>query len=209
MRIAIVGVDRLGTALALAWSNTGHQVSLADAADPRRAEGLADQIGPSARASGVDEAARDAEVIVLTVGVEARELLPRAPTTAGKIVIDAVNPASEGDASIDHGRRFSSAIVAEWFPDAAVVKAFNTIDAEVLRDEARPHTPRDRRFAIFLAGDNSRANARVSTLIEEIGFTPIETGSLQHGGALQRLGSPIFGRLLLPAEARRLLELAR
>lgn len=209
MRIAIVGADGVGTALAVAWSNTGHQVSVADPADPRRAEALADRIGPSARAGGVDEVARDAEVIVLAVPFGARELLPRAATTAGKIVVDAMNPESEEDASADIGSLSSSTVVAEWFPDAAVVKAFNTIDAGVLRDDARPHTPRDRRFAIFVAGDNSRANARVSTLIEEIGFTPVETGSLQHGGSLQRPGTAIFGRVLLPAEARRILQLAR
>jgi hypothetical protein len=60
-----------------------------------------------------------------------------------------------------------------------------------------------------VAGDNGRANARVSILIEEIGFTPIATGSLEQGGRLQEPRSKIFGRQMLPAQARREVSLMR
>src|SRR5215217_1193431 len=209
MRIAIIGTEGVGDVLAAAWTNSGHQIVVGDARDRTRADALAERIGDSVRAAaGVDEAARSAEVIVLAGAFQSLELLPSPSTTAGKVLVDAMNqvPDSEPRGTDD---RPSSVIVAERFTDAAVVKAFNTIDPDELRDSARPGIPRDRRFAIFLAGDNARANARVATLIEEIGYTPVDTGSLRHGGALQRPGSAIFGRMLLPAEARRVLALSR
>ena len=58
---------------------------------------------------------------------------------------------------------------------------------------------------IFLAGDDARAKDRVAQLIREIGFAPVDTGSLAIGGRLQEPGSKIFDRPLLPAEARNVL----
>ena len=133
--------------------------------------------------------------------------MPPASTVAGKIVVDAMNALTEAGEEMDLGARASSAIVAESLPDARIVKALNTLEGETLLAESRRSTPREKRFAILLAGDDSRAKERVSTLIEEIGFTPIDAGSLALGGRNLEPRSQVFGRPLLPAEARRLLQL--
>ena len=39
-------------------------------------------------------------------------------------------------------------------------------------------------------------------LIEEIGFAPVDTGSLADGGRRQQPGSSIYTELLTPSEAR-------
>ena len=44
----------------------------------------------------------------------------------------------------------------------------------------------------FVAGDDSNAKATVSKLIEDIGFAPVDTGSLREGGSKQQPGSPIY-----------------
>jgi predicted dinucleotide-binding enzyme len=93
-------------------------------------------------------------------------------------------------------------VVAEWLPGAAVVKAFNTLDGATLLAESRPSIAKDHRFALFVAGNNARANARVSSLIEEIGFAQSRR-SLERGGRLQEPGTRIFGTPMLPSEARR------
>ena len=52
--------------------------------------------------------------------------------------------------------------------------------------------PKEERFAIFVAGDDSNAKATVSKLIEDIGFAPVDTDSLREGGSKQQPGSPIY-----------------
>jgi predicted dinucleotide-binding enzyme len=42
----------------------------------------------------------------------------------------------------------------------------------------------------------------VSDLIEEIGFAPVDTGSLAEGGHRQQPESPIYNELITPSEAR-------
>ena len=122
----------------------------------------------------------------------------------GNVVIDAMNAGPE-----DHAGASSSEVVAERFPHARVVKALNTLPPELLRVEGRRSAPENQRLAVVLSGDDARAKARVSTLIEEIGFTPVDAGTLAHGGELQQPGSEIFGKPMLPAEARVTLSLSR
>jgi 8-hydroxy-5-deazaflavin:NADPH oxidoreductase len=208
MRIGIVGVGEQGAALAELLARAGHQLAVADPRDDVAAKALAERLGPSVLVTTVEEAARFGDGVVLAVPFD-RELLPPVSAVAGKVVIDATNAVTESGEPMDLGARGSSLVLAEWLPDSVVVKAFNTLDARTLLAEARPSVPRDQRFAVFVAGDNTRANARVSTLIEEIGFTPIGTGSLERGGRLQEPGSKIFGRQMLPAEARREVSLMR
>ena len=61
---------------------------------------------------------------------------------------------------------------------------------------------------IFLAGDDPDSKATVAGLIQELGFAPVDTGSLHDGSRKQRPGSPIYNRPMRPAEAKELLPTA-
>ena len=45
---------------------------------------------------------------------------------------------------------------------------------------------RDDRFVLFVAGNGEEAKSDVSDLIEEIGFAPVDTGSLRGDAASSR-----------------------
>jgi predicted dinucleotide-binding enzyme len=45
----------------------------------------------------------------------------------------------------------------------------------------------------------------VSQLIEQIGFAPVDTGSLAVGGKHQQPGSAVYNRPMRPAQAREVL----
>lgn len=206
MRIGIVGADDLGATLTELWTNAGHQVAVGHV-EAASATALAERLGPSVQATTVEEAARFGDVVVLTGAYERSELRPPSSAVAGKIVVDAMNAVTASGQPSDLGGRRSSEVLAGSLPGAAMIKALNTITAERLRAESRPSVPREQRFAMILAGDDARAKERVSTLIEELGFTPVDAGSLSLGGRLLEPGSELFGRVLLPADARRTLQL--
>jgi len=207
MRIGIIGSGRIGGALAELWARAGHEIAIANSRGPESLKELVERLGPSAKAMSVEEAARSGEVVLLAAPFRRPEALPPPVTVAGKVVIDAMNPFSETGEITDLGGKTSSAITAERLPGARLVKAFNTMHFETLRTEGRPSIPKEQRLVIFLAGDDGRAKATVSRLIEEIGFTPVDTGSLARGGRLQEPGSRIVNKPMLPAEARRTLKM--
>jgi 8-hydroxy-5-deazaflavin:NADPH oxidoreductase len=77
---------------------------------------------------------------------------------------------------------------------------------ETLRTEGRG--PGEDRLALFVAGDDAEAKAVVSRLIEEIGFAPLDTGSLEDGRK-QEPGSPIYNQPMTEREAREALAALR
>jgi predicted dinucleotide-binding enzyme len=58
------------------------------------------------------------------------------------------------------------------------------------------------RHAIFVAGDDADAKRSVTRLIEEIGFAPVDTGSLRDGGRKQQPGSTIYNKPMTCQEAK-------
>jgi hypothetical protein len=53
----------------------------------------------------------------------------------------------------------------------------------------------------FLAGDEASAKETVSSLIDELGFGPYDTGSVLRDGILQKLGNRIYNKPLTRNEA--------
>ena len=86
--------------------------------------------------------------------------------------------------------RTSSEIVADLVAGARVVKAANTLSAEVLASD--PHQA-DGQRVIFISGDNDDAKAGVLALFKDAGFAVIDLGNLATGGAMQQIHHPLAG----------------
>jgi 8-hydroxy-5-deazaflavin:NADPH oxidoreductase len=172
MKVAIIGAGNVGKALATSITRAGHDVTLS-ASTPESARKAADAVGAQAAPSNVD-ATRDAELIILAVPfVGAGEEVAHdiRESVAGKTVIDVTNP-MKPDFS---GSAVEGSSAAEEFqkqlPEASVVKAFNTIFAS---HQANPSRDIDG----FVAGDDEKAKQRVISLVESIGFSPVDVGPL-------------------------------
>jgi predicted dinucleotide-binding enzyme len=206
VKIGIIGAGHIGGTAARRFAGAGHEVALSNSRGPGSLATLVTSIGRNVRAETPEGAARFGEVILLAIPWRKMDELPSADLFAGKIVIDAMNPYSAVGRVMDLGDRTSSEEVAKRMPKAHLVKAFNTIYWKGLDTGSRPSAPLDDRLAIFLAGDDPQAKAVVSKLIEEIGFAPIDTGSLREGGRRQEPGSPTYGRPMTAREARNILR---
>jgi predicted dinucleotide-binding enzyme len=200
MNIGIIGAGHIGATLGRHFAKAGHKVGLSNSCGPATLTALVKSIGPNACAMTVAEAAKFGEIVLLAVPWRTPEALPAPALVAGKVVIDAMNPYSADGEVIDLGNRTSSEEVARRLPGARLVKAFNTMYYHTLATEARPPGPQ--RLVLFVAGDDAEAKAAVSRLIEQIGFTPLDTGSLAEGGRRQQPGSPIYNRPMSEREAR-------
>ncbi len=208
MRIGIIGAGDIGTTLARHLAKAGHSVALSNSRGPASLATLVKSLGPNTRALTADDAARFGEIVILAVPWRKPEALPSPDAVSGKVVVDAMNPYSTQGEVIELGEETSSEIVARRLPGARLIKAFNTMYYRTLLTEARP--PGSERLALFLAGDDAQAKALVARLVDEIGFTPVDTGSLREGGCKQQPGSPIYNRPLTLTQAKDALrEMAR
>ena len=192
MSYAIVGFGAVGQALARAFARKNIKVAVASRRPP---EAL---VAPQARAIGptvVAKSLRDAleaDTIILAVPFgEHREVAKALPSWEGKTVIDATNafgvPLEELDGLP------SSAVVAEAFTGAKLVKGFNHLIAATLA--ADPIVEGGHRV-VFLSSDDEDATAPVAALAKQLGFAPVKLGKLNEGGWLVHTRGRTWGQLI-------------
>ncbi|MEV3870664.1 NAD(P)-binding domain-containing protein [Streptomyces sp. NPDC049906] len=194
MRIGIIGTGNIGGNLTRRLTAAGHTVSIANSRGPHTLEELAEETG--AVPTTVSEAARGAEVVVVTVPLKAVPELPAdlfAQTAAGAVVIETHNyyPRERDGliAEIEDGLPESRWV--ERHLGRSVVKAFNGTYAEDITARARPAGHPDR-MAVPVAGDDEAAKRVVRDLIDEIGFDTVDAGGLDESWR-QQPDTPVYG----------------
>lgn len=102
----------------------------------------------------------------------------------GKTIVDISNPVTPDYSALALGFSTSAAEeIQKAVPTAKVVKAFNTIYAQVL-GAASVST----RAQVFYASDDAGAKAAVRGLIESMGFEAVDAGPLGSARVLEPLG---------------------
>jgi 8-hydroxy-5-deazaflavin:NADPH oxidoreductase len=200
-KIAIIGAGMIGGTTAKLFVGAGHDVAVSNSRGPASLTALVGSLGARAHAMTVADAARWGDIVLLAVPWRSPEALPPADSVAGKIVIDAINPYGSDGSVTDMGATTSSEETRRRLPGARIVKAFNTIYYKHLESRGRTDLPLDDRHAIFVAGDDEGAKREVMTLIEEIGFAPVDTGSLVEGGRRQQPNTPLYNQVITRREA--------
>ncbi len=207
MKIGIIGSGNIGAAAARLFARAGHEVAISNSRGGAGLDELVAELGDGARATGIEEAARFGEVVLVAVPFGKYESLP-VEAFEGKIVIDANNyyPQRDGQfAQLDGGETTSSELLASHLRGARLVKGFNTIWSEHLKQQGDTSLPPEERRAIFIAGDDEEAKRTVARLVEEIGFAAVDTGPLGEGGRRQQVGAPVYNKELNGREAERVL----
>ncbi|MET4920764.1 NAD(P)-binding domain-containing protein [Streptomyces sp. PSRA5] len=192
MRIGIIGAGHIGSTLARHFAGIGHDVALANSRGPETLAELVDGIDGPVRAVDAEEAARFGQVVVVSIPYGRVGELPTAELR-DKVVIDTCNyyPARDGhEPDLDDDATTSSEKVRAA-TDSNLVKAFNAIGWQILRDRGRPKGD-PARLAIPISGDDEEAVAVVAGLIRDIGFDPVNAGHLGGGGRKHQPGTDTY-----------------
>ena len=187
--VGIIGAGRLGEAMARTALRAGRGVVIANSRGPESLASVVSQLGDGVSAGTVEQASAVGIVVIAVPWDRVREAV-QGIDWDGQTVIDATNDWAADDLN----GRTSSEIVADLVPGARVVKAANTLGADVLGSD--PHVAGGRRV-IFISGDDDDAKAEVVALFEEAGFAPIDLGDLATGGAMQQIQHPLSGLNLI------------
>jgi 8-hydroxy-5-deazaflavin:NADPH oxidoreductase len=124
-------------------------------------------------------------VIAATPFPNQAEALRASGTLEGKPVVEISNPLKPDMSGLAVGLTTSAAEeIAKAVRGAKVVKAFNTVFAQVLGDRA----PSAAKVQVFYAGDDDSAKRSVRSLIESMGFEPLDAGPLSNARYLEPVG---------------------
>ena len=192
MKIGIIGAGHIGGTLTRRLTALGHDVSVANSRGPETLTALTSETG--AKATTVHEAARDKDVVIVTIPEKSVRDLPKDLFANGDrtVVVDTGNyyPQRDGRiAAIEEGMA-ESAWVAEQLGHP-VVKAFNTIYADHLLKRGRS-ADQTGRIALPVAGDDQSSKGVVMLLVDELGFDPVDAGTLAESWK-QQPGTPVYG----------------
>ncbi|RPI18164.1 MAG: NADPH-dependent F420 reductase [Ignavibacteriae bacterium] len=184
MNIGIIGTGNMGGNLAKLWARKNHKI-MVTSKDLKQSGEIAVQAGENVSVGSLKDVADFGEVIVFAFPYEAiDEVISKTGSFSGKIIIDIINPLTEDILGLKIGFNTSAAEeIAKKIPGAHVVKAINTIASPVLERgniEIDANTP-----TVFYCGDNEDAKSKVSKLISDIGFEPMESGPLTNARYLE------------------------
>jgi 8-hydroxy-5-deazaflavin:NADPH oxidoreductase len=207
---AIIGVGNIGSTLARHLVRGGEPVVLA-AKDESRAEALAQQLGPLARAASVENAIASGDVVVFAVWLDTiRELIAtHQRLLENKVVVDPSNPLGFDQngqivRTLPDGQSSGSVFAALLPSSAHYVKAFGTLGADALASGANREP---RRAVLFYATDDDAAATTIERLIRVAGFDSLKVGGVADavriempGGDLHQFG--LNGELLDLDQAR-------
>jgi predicted dinucleotide-binding enzyme len=178
MKIAFIGVGKVGAPLAARLAEAGHDVVLAESKERSRSLESALSRSSRLRSSPLTEAVQFAEVVFLATPFETHEsvLRPISQLLVGKVLVDCTNPVGPG---LTHGlrsERSGSELVQSLAPLARVVKAFSIYGFENFEDPRFPGY--DVKPTMLFCGDDEEAKQLAAALIADYGFEPLDVGGL-------------------------------
>lgn len=185
MKITVIGTGNMGSGFAKQLSKAGHTVRIAGR-DLAKAKALAEQY-PNVTAYAASEALGDSDAVIIATAYEdAVPALHGLGDLNGKVVIDITNPLSASYMSLTIGHSSSAAEeIAKAVPQAHIVKAFNTLFAQVLADG--PEFADNQRGTVFVAADNERAKQTTMALAQSMGWNTTDAGRLINARYLEPL----------------------
>lgn len=184
MNLLLLGAGNMGSAFARQFSRAGHRVRIA-ARSLDKAQAAAATL-PGVTAVDAAGSAADADVVLVATPYEqAVAALGDAGSLDGKVVIDVTNPLTPDYMGLTIGHATSAAEqIAKAYPAAEVVKAFNTLFAQVIDGGAAFG---ERKAPVLVASDSPRAKGTAASLAESIGFEVIDAGGLVNARYLEPL----------------------
>jgi 8-hydroxy-5-deazaflavin:NADPH oxidoreductase len=184
----IGGTGPQGKGLALRWSAAGIRVAIGSR-DAERAAGVAAELGGSVTGDANDAVAAAADLVVVTVpwGGHADTIRSLAPHTAGKIVVDCVNPLGfdkRGPYPLPVAEGSAAEQAQGLLPDSTVIAAFHHVSAVLLTDPEVDSFELD----VLVLGEVREAVDTVIGLVNAIpGMRGIYAGRLRNAGQVEAL----------------------
>lgn len=177
--IAIIGTGEVGGTLGKRWAALGHKIIYGSRTpDAEKVQELVKETGAGAIAVSPKDAVAQADLILLAVPWSAaKDVIAGLGDLTGKVLMDPTNgvKVTQGRFEAPPGLTTSDAEeIQAAAPAATVVKAFNTLSAEIMADPKNGGGP----ISVPLAGADAAAKARVAEIVRAMDLEPVDVGAL-------------------------------
>lgn len=175
MNISFVGAGNVASSLGNLFANSGHTVKYGTQ-------------NPNDGQLSISEACIFGEVVCFAIPYFAMEnvLIINKESLKGKIVVDITNAINIEDWSpLFLGEDSGGEQTARLLPESKVVKAFNTIFADVMKPEKQKFD--GQKLTAFIASDDTKAAETIKKLADEAGFSGFVVGGIRNARHLEAI----------------------
>ncbi|KNB62722.1 NADPH-dependent F420 reductase [Chryseobacterium sp. Hurlbut01] len=175
MNISFIGAGNVASSLGNLFANSGHTVKYGTQ-------------NPNDGQLSISEACIFGEVVCFAIPYSAMEnvLTINKESLKGKIVVDITNAINIEDWSpLFLGEDSGGEQTARLLPESKVVKAFNTIFADVMKPEKQQFN--GQKLTAFIASDDSEAAVKIKKLADEAGFSGFVVGGIKNARHLEAI----------------------
>ncbi|MES0884050.1 NADPH-dependent F420 reductase [Roseibium sp. SCP14] len=172
MRIGVLGNGNVGSRLSTLLAQGGYEVL----------------VGSRSGGVSLQQVALHCDIVVVAIHYHAAKevLAPLADLLADKIVVDVTNPLNDDWSPLLLGQETSAAEeISKVLPRSRVVKAFNTIFADVMHVDTIKREGQN--ITAFAAGDDEAAVDTVAALARDAGFKPVSINKLSAARYLEAM----------------------
>lgn len=192
MKIGVIGVGQIGSALIRQYTKAGHEVKMSNSSGIDKLAALESETG--AKPVALSEVVTEIDVLVISIPfIE----IPRLAKTLGQgisnnaVIIDTTNYYPIRDGRIEEIE--NGMIESVWVSNQLshpVVKVYNSILAGSLV-QAGLSKGASPRIALPISGDNEKSKKVVAMLVNDSGFDAFDIGNLSESWK-QQPGSPAY-----------------
>lgn len=175
MNISFIGAGNVASSLGNLFSQVGHSVKYGTQ-------------NPNSTQFSVVDAISHGEVICFAIpfSVMNEVLTVNKDALKGKIVVDITNAINIADWSpLFLGEDSGGEQTARLLPESKVVKAFNTIFADVMKIDKQQFE--GQKLTAFIASDDADASAVVKRLADDAGFNGLVVGGIKNARHLESI----------------------
>lgn len=190
-KVAVIGLGNIGKVVAANLVKGNREVIVASR-KIEDAKSLSSQLGTLAKASDIQSAIREADIIVLAIWFNTIQefLKQHANELQGKIIIDPSNPiapdGNNGFKKIIGADESAGEIIKSITPKGSIlVKAFGTLGAASL-EKAAHQWPKA--SVLFYATDDNSVAGNMEELIQDAGFEAVKVGGIDRSIRLEVFG---------------------
>lgn len=205
MRFGIIGAGPIGSIIAKKLDKSGHDVKIADARGIERLEGKELAGTPV----GVDDVITNIDVLIISIPLHALPSIRNVINKVGEevVVVDTSNYYPQLNNKIEELE--NGEVESVWVSSQLgrpIIKAFNNLLAYSLENEGTPEGTNGR-IAIAIAGNDQLQKQIIMNVVNELGFSPVDGGSLSESWR-QQPGTPAYCTELTKEELTKALKKA-
>ncbi|WP_298542019.1 NAD(P)-binding domain-containing protein [uncultured Aquimarina sp.] len=175
MNISFIGAGNVASRLGDLMVSAGHSVKYSTP-------------NPKDNQVSISEACNLGEIVCFAIPYSAMNqvLVDNKERLEGKIVVDITNAINIDDWSpVFLGEDSGGEQTSRLLPESKVVKAFNTIFADVMKPEKQLFN--DQKISAFIASDDIEASTVIKGLADEIGFSGLIVGGIKNARHLEAI----------------------